>query len=169
MAKTLNFKMQKQILSLWCWAAVAASVCDFYKDARYGSQCALVSREIPGNYDCCQSCRDDGENSVCNRGMNLGDALWDCQHALQVDSDPADFAMVVAELNAEHPVACNVYWNGGMVHALVIYGYTDDGLLLIADPEKPGTLVTISSDFIYSTTYDAAAETGNITEVFRTL
>lgn len=171
MGKILDFKIQRQVLSQWCWAAVAASVCDFYDDTSYGSQCLFVSKEIPGNFDCCQSSQDDGENSACNRGMNLGDALWDCHHGLKVDADPADFSMVVDELNAEHPVACNVYWKDGTVHALVICGYTDDGVLLIADPEKPGTLVSINSDFIYSTTYtdELGAKTGNITELFRTL
>jgi hypothetical protein len=169
MGKTLDFKMQRQQLSLWCWAAVAASVCDFYSDSSYGSQCLFVSNEIPGNFDCCVSARDDGEGSVCNRAMNLGDALWDCHHGLKVDPDPADFSMVVEQLNEGHPIACNVHWKDDTVHALVIHGYTDDGTMLIADPEKPGTLVSINRDFIYSTTYEAGAKAGNITELFRTL
>jgi hypothetical protein len=167
MANTLNFRIQQQSLSEWCWAAVAASVCDFYQDPGYGSQCAFVS-SVTGLGDCCQSCQDDGEASVCNQPYNLGSALWKCHHGLKVRPDPPDFGQVKVELDAGRPVACNVYWDNGSAHALVIAGYTDDGLLLISDPEKPGTLVSINSDFIYSTTYDAGAETGKITEVFRT-
>ncbi len=167
MAKTLQFKIQPQALSQWCWAAVAASICDFYKDSTYGSQCQFVS-SVTGLGDCCQSCQDDGEASPCNRPYKLGSALWECHHGLKVRPDPADFDQVKLEIDAGHPIACNVSWPDGNAHALVISGYTDGGLLLIADPEKPGTLVSISSDFIYSTTYDAVEKTGKITEIFRT-
>src|SRR5215472_9392812 len=156
MEKTLQFKMQRQILSQWCWAAAAASVCDFYEDASYGSQCAFVS-SVTGLGDCCQSCQADGEASVCNQPYNLGSALWESHHGVKVKPDSPDFGKVKGEIEAERPVACNVYWADGSAHALAIYGYTDTDLLLIADPEKPGTAVSIGSDFIYSTTYDAAA------------
>ena len=167
MGKTLAFKMQRQRLSRWCWAATVASVCDFYKDASYGSQCAFVSAET-GLGDCCQSCQEDGEASRCNRPHYLGSALWDSRHGVKVAPDLPDLEQVKREIDASHPVACNTFFNDGDVHALVICGYTDDGLLFIADPEKPGTLMTINSDFIYSATHDTGSETGRIREVFRT-
>lgn len=168
MSKILAFKMQRQALSGWCWAAAAVSISDFYGDASCGSQCELVTR-VTGFPDCCQSCQDDGENSVCNQGHDLGGALWECHHGVKVNPDTPDHGKITAQIDAGHPVACNVIWDDASAHALVICGYTEDGMLQIADPEKPGTFVTINNDFVYSTTYDGGiSESGKIKEVFRT-
>jgi hypothetical protein len=167
MSKNLDFRIQRQVLSNWCWAATVASIADFYNDPSYGSQCKLVSR-LTNLGDCCESVKRDGENSVCNQAHDLGGALWDCNHGVRVNPDPPKWDKIVAEIEKERPAACNVLWEGGGAHAMVISGYTDEGMLQIADPEKPGTHVSINRDFVYSATYGSASKNGRIEQIFRT-
>jgi len=167
MAKTLTFRIQQQVLSNWCWAATTLSIVRFYKDPNQDSQCEFVSK-VTYLPDCCQSCHDDGENSVCNQTFDLGSALWQCGHGVTTSPESPKWDIVVEQIDNDHPVACNVIWDDGGAHAIVICGYTDDGMLLIADPEKPGTLITVNKDFIYSANYEARTQSGKIKETFRT-
>src|SRR4051795_10347923 len=48
----VDFEMQHQCHSSWCWAAVAASVAGFYNESSTFTQCQIADLELHRN-DCC--------------------------------------------------------------------------------------------------------------------
>ena len=55
-----------------------------------------------------------------------------------------DFSDIQTEIDGERPIAVSVLLHDAAAtnHAIVIYGYQDDGTLNIADPMQPDSQIT---------------------------
>ncbi len=71
----LDFWMQHQQQTNWCWAAVATSVSHFFNPASTWTQCAVANGELNRN-DCCGS----GASGPCNVYGFLGSSLTRVGH-----------------------------------------------------------------------------------------
>jgi hypothetical protein len=66
----LNFAMQTQLQSEWCWAATSSSVSHFYDLASTFTQCSIVNNQ-QNQMTCCA----DGSTPQCNTPWYLNQAL----------------------------------------------------------------------------------------------
>ncbi|MFE7649257.1 papain-like cysteine protease family protein [Streptomyces phaeoluteigriseus] len=118
--KELQFTLQGQQQSNWCWAATAASTADYYQPVPVHPQCFLVE-DMFGDSDCCS----DGSTEACNKPAYMNHALEQVGHYAHADSGSAAFAAVAGEIDAERPVIANIDWLGGGTHFPVITGYLE--------------------------------------------
>lgn len=135
-AKTLNFAMQAQKQTQWCWAAVSASVADYYGTAGF-TQCDLAtwaaSTRGVANANCCK----DGSSSDCNKPFTLDTALKHVGHLNAMTDGASTLPKVQSEIDGKHPLGVRVGWTGGGGHFLVIDGYDTtvaDPKIALADP-----------------------------------
>ena len=132
--RILVFDMQHEEQNNWCWAAVAASVGNYYAEEEEWDQCTVANRELRRE-DCC----GDGAAGPCNVYGYLASAL-NRVHCLQnwAIAHRATFDMVVGEINAGRPVCVRVAWRGGGAHFVAITGYSDPdpaiAQVLVQDP-----------------------------------
>jgi len=153
----LPLSIQKQECGEWCWAAVAVAIGTFYEDEDCPKkQCALVNQVLQLTKDCCTECRCTTDPfDSCNQPENLGDVLGQYKHCRDGNNGVASmqFSEIQQEINDGHPIAVSVQLNDSAAsgHAVVIYGYTADKRVFVADPMKPtGTLITVSFDDLTS-------------------
>lgn len=150
MPANLLFQLDEQNCTEWCWAAVATGIGEFYHDADCPQQqCQLVSNILQVGKDCCENCNcSAATREPCNQPQNLGFVLNQIRHGRD-DNDGLPImklSEIQKEINAGRPIAVSVEWQEPAApgHAIVIHGYTDDGMLLIADPMAPrGTTITV--------------------------
>jgi hypothetical protein len=117
--RSLNFNMETQERTQWCWAAVAVSVSRFYQPSSTFTQCRVANLEL--NTDVC--CAD---LSACNLDNPLETALDKVGHFRDIEFEPLPFADVESEITAVHPVGCRIGWFGGGGHFVVIHGASVD-------------------------------------------
>lgn len=123
----LNFNMQAQQQTNWCWAAVATSVALFYNPSSTWTQCTLVNAEL-GETTCCSN----GGSAACNKPWYLDKAL---QRVGQLDSwssGAMSFANVRAEIDNSRPLGVRIGWSGGGGHFVVVDGYLNDASQQVA-------------------------------------
>jgi hypothetical protein len=141
----IEFEMQPQCHSSWCWAAVAASVSTFYKEAATFTQCHIANLELHRD-DCCSvECHvDDVE---FNRPHTLPLNRVGCLDQW-VRDERATRTQLQQELAAGRPVCARVLWSSGEAgdelapgiggagaHFVTIVGYLPDlDKLAIEDP-----------------------------------
>ena len=133
----LPFQIQDQQQTSWCWAAVAASVTDYFhmvNGAEVKAQCELASKYAKPS-DCCADPSADG----CDCPGVLETVLDDMVHC-QGASGAVGFDDIVTEIGTRKcPVCCKIAWpddaNG---HYVVIMGCHDDGSkdVIVLDPIK---------------------------------
>lgn len=121
LSKKLNFNMQAQTESNWCWAATSCSVSMFYWTGSTWTQCKVACEEL-GRTDCCLS----PVPSACNVPWYLDRALTRTNNFVSI-TGPISYANVKAEIDAGRPVGARVGWSGGGGHFMVIYGYSTAG------------------------------------------
>ncbi len=128
---SVDFTMQHQQQSKWCWAATSTSVAHFFKPSTGWTQCK-VANHIKGRSDCCGS----GASGPCNDGDSLEDALNVVDHLNYVEGDAASYDNVQGMIAAGLPVPVRTAWSGGGAHFIAIVGYeeAEERLLTIADP-----------------------------------
>ncbi|QLY28344.1 fascin domain-containing protein [Nocardia huaxiensis] len=139
----LDFRMQHQQQTQWCWAATAASVELFYNPASQWTQCAVVDAEV-GRSDCC-----GGAGSVypCNQPWWLDRALQRVGHYNQI-MGPMTTLQLATELTHALPVGTRVGWAGGGGHFMVLRArFVADGVeyVSVADPWYGDSDVTDAS------------------------
>jgi hypothetical protein len=128
------FEIQPQIGANWCWAAVTASVFDFY--GGLVTQCELADQftSTAANVSCC----DSPLPGVCDHPDSTQDALNGLGILEQHHKRPLTLAEVTGQIDIGRPVALYIKWAGGGAHAIVISGYvvTNAGatLLIVEDP-----------------------------------
>jgi ABC-type bacteriocin/lantibiotic exporter with double-glycine peptidase domain len=143
--KKLDFVMQPQEQTEWCWAAVAASIANFYARNNQSKQCDVVNKTLRRT-DCCR----DGSSDFCNQQVDVDTALSRVGHLQRKQPGQPDFNIVVAEMNAGRPLAVRILWSGGGGHVIVVYGATNDRKVNVADPENANDMVLIPfDDFVY--------------------
>lgn len=135
-AKTLNFAMQPQKQTQWCWAAVSASVATYYGSDDF-TQCDLAtwaaSTRGVANANCCK----DGSSSDCNKPFTLDTALTHVGHLNAMTEGASTLPAVQGQIDGKHPLGVRVGWTGGGGHFLVIDGYDTtvaDPKIALADP-----------------------------------
>lgn len=147
----LNFVMQRQLETNWCWAAVSASVCDFFGGPNGPSgtpwkQCEIVN--VAHNLlTCCQ----DGSTYQCNQDGMLDQGLVIVSHLAGPALGRAeDFAYVQQEIDGGRPVGVRILWTQGDAHAVIISGYDD---------QNGGQMVEVEDPWYGHSTYDIASFT----------
>jgi hypothetical protein len=114
----LNFPMQQQQMSEWCWAAVASSTSVFFRDPSVWRQCDLASDQLSVP-NCCTAM-----SVACNRQWLLEAALSRIAHLNAVRGVPGSLSAVSGEIDAGRPVGARIQWRGsGAGHFVVVEGY----------------------------------------------
>ena len=127
---SIDFKMQKQEHSDWCWSAVATSV-DRYFDANSAwCQCRLASKMAKIEklkVTTCGSCQKRKPiPEACNRPWYLEKALK-IVHRLRGKPRPGflSFSQILKKIEAGRPICVMVLWGKEAVgHYVVISGCT---------------------------------------------
>ena len=130
--RRLDFCMQHQQQSNWCWAAVATSVALFFDPASTWTQCEVANRHCQRT-DCC----DPGQPNPCNQRKNLQGPLGFTGHL-----DPpfiaraARFGEVETRVDAATVVCARTVWSGNRgAHFVAIIGYLRSfDMLAVDDP-----------------------------------
>jgi hypothetical protein len=121
LAKVLSFKIQPQVHSDWCWAAVSASVAAFYNPASPWTQCQVVDKE-KGRTDCCAN----GASAKCNVQWYLEKALTRVKHLNTVTGGASSLPSIKTEVDGDRPLGVRTAWSRGGAHFMVVQGY-DEG------------------------------------------
>jgi hypothetical protein len=137
----LDFTMQRQEQTQWCWAATSVSVAAHYDPHGRWSQCAMVNAE-KGLDICCR----DGGGEACNKPNVLDGPLKRAEIFDHKEPAPAAFDAVRREIDAGRPLAWRIGWEGGGGHFAVIEGYqrTGEPWVAVEDPHWGATDLPVS-------------------------
>lgn len=133
----LDFDMEPQRHSNWCWAAVAASVAAYYDNGTYKKQCEIAALDLDRS-DCCA--HDCGAKDVkCNVTNVFGSPLNRVRCLQRVERfKQATPSQVLEELEAGRPICVRTVWPGGGAHFVAIVGSWLDAegtsMLALDDP-----------------------------------
>ena len=117
----LDFEIQQQERTKWCWAAVAASVARYYDPLSEFTQCSVASGELMQNC-CCSDPKPDPD--PCNVYGYLMSSLFRVGHFKKwVAQRPANADEIIGEIGPQRPLCARIVWNGGGAHLVVIAGY----------------------------------------------
>lgn len=138
----LDFTMQAQLQTQWCWAATSVSVSRFYQPGSTWTQCELVN-EIRGQTTCCT----DGSSAACNQPNVLTTPLEEVDCLDRWQGGSVDWSTITGEIDAGRPLAFRIGWNGGGGHFAVIEGYQRIGEQWVAvdDPWYGASDVAVST------------------------
>jgi hypothetical protein len=127
-----NFVVQDQEQTNWCWAAISASIAEFFGSS-FWTQCKIASEEL--GVDCSRA----SNKNTCNRQWSLDAPLRLVGHLDQMVERSCNLAEVIEEINAGRPLCCRIaYRRSGGGHFVAIGGWsnTSDGksYLQVHDP-----------------------------------
>ncbi|MEB0048689.1 MULTISPECIES: papain-like cysteine protease family protein [unclassified Pseudomonas] len=122
-AASLNFNMQPQTQSNWCWAAVSASVGNYYGTGSW-TQCGVATAALDRN--CCN------QPGPCNVYGYLDSALTITRSYNGMNQGSLQLSAIENQICMGRPIGLRCAWYGGGAHFLTIYG-TNGNYLLIAD------------------------------------
>jgi hypothetical protein len=126
----INFAMQHQEQTNWCWAAVAASVSAFFNPNTTWTQCAIVNAEL-GRSDCCTN----GSSANCNKPWYLDRALTRTGNFVSMSSGAGTLGDVSQEIDNNRPLCVRIGWNGGGGHFVALDGYNrTSNMVAVDDP-----------------------------------
>lgn len=152
----LNFTIEQQQCSEWCWAAVTAAVCRCYGDSTPTQQCEVANIVLRLSIDNCTECDCQQDPfAICNQPRNLASALDRVQHDRGNPVDgiaTLELSDVKSEIDQGHPIVVRVALDDPVAggHAVAIYGYTDDGMVSIADPMHAKDKISVGfDDFVH--------------------
>lgn len=132
-SRNLDFRMQHQSHSNWCWAAVATSVARFYDSKSNWTQCRVANRSL-GMRSCCGK----GVGRKCNSIGHLQDTLKLVGHGERPAyiEGKISFSRARREIDAGRPVGVRTQWRGSEIgHVLAIVGYHSGlEMLTVVDP-----------------------------------
>ncbi|MDP9865780.1 MULTISPECIES: papain-like cysteine protease family protein [Streptosporangium] len=130
----LDFAMQYQEQTYWCWSATAVSVAAFFNPATTWTQCSMVNAEFGLNTCCGPAASDTGS---CNKPWYTDKALSRVGHYRDWLAGALSLNQIRVELQAPSPIGVRVQWRGGGGHAVVVRGcYNSGGVdyVSVADP-----------------------------------
>lgn len=131
----LNFTIEPQVQSNWCWSAVAVSIGNYYKTGSW-TQCGVASAHL--DRECCKQPRP------CNIPSNLDGALKITRSFSGMLLTRLQPDVIEQQIRLGRPIGLRCAWNGGGAHFMVIYGF-DNSHVMIADSIYGDTV-----HFIYS-------------------
>jgi Papain-like cysteine protease AvrRpt2 len=132
----LNFDIQKQEKTQWCWAAVTSSICGFYQDTNAPTQCALANQFLGAGEDCCQTDASD----LCDVSFPVDIALNSLGHMVQPTLGVVSFEDLNSEITEnQRPVVARITFSDFPASHFVVVigcGINANGaqMLKIADP-----------------------------------
>jgi hypothetical protein len=137
----LDFTMQNQRETLWCWAATTVSVSAYYDPHSEWTQCTMVNAEKR-----LSTCCEDSSGDECNQTSVLDAPLSRADVLDHKERGPVGYDLIRREIDAGRPLAFRVRWGGGGGHFAVIEGYQSlgDEWVSIEDPEPGYTAVDLS-------------------------
>jgi hypothetical protein len=149
-SRLLNFSIQRQQQSEWCWAAVAASIEKFFNPASAIEQCDIANKVLPKSQRPKTDCGCCCEPEACDQPAELETALKKI-HKWRTTLDKSAtvtgtlaFDEIVREIDQGRPVCAGISWNGGGGHFVVLRGYRQltSGVcqVYVADPLNPSSL-----------------------------
>ena len=119
----LNFNMQRQLQTNWCWSAVSTSVSLFYNMASTWTQCNLVDAEL-NQTTCCSN----GASTACNKPWRLQNALTRTNNFAGWQPGVLSGTQISAQLSNSTPIGVRIGWAGGNSgHFIVISGTSTVG------------------------------------------
>lgn len=125
----LNFTMQQQTQSNWCWAAVSASVARFFSSTTTWTQCKVANTQL-GRTDCCGT----GASGPCNVYGYLDKGLDEVGHFDHMDSGTTAYQTLRDQVRGGKPVGIRVEWSGGGAHFIAAVGADPGDYVLVGDP-----------------------------------
>lgn len=144
MSKDLNFTMQQQQQSEWCWAAVSTSAALFYNPASPWTQCTLVNAQL-NQTTCCQG----GSASPCNQPWFLESALQATGNLDHFSTGSEPLPSVENQIAKGAPLGVRIGWQGGGGHFIAVVGYDDSQpgaeTVTVADPLYGPSIVSYST------------------------
>jgi hypothetical protein len=159
--KLLRFRIQRQEHSEWCWAAVAASINNYFDPASKLEQCTVANRvlrhkiDFPDDECCggCDGCKCCCHPHLCNRPEELEEALKKIYKWRNTLERALRFDEVQREIDNGRPIGVGITWISGNDapgsssngHFVVIRGYRilSNGArqVYVADPLNASGLV----------------------------
>ena len=145
-AYSLNFVMQPKEQTYWGWAAIAASLKQFYEPSATLTQCELASTAFGIN--CCT----DGESPECNQSAKMEDILASQGLLQETVNSALTLPELISLLYAAQPVVVEIVSSDGQTMIpLVIFGYNNENpaeaTITIADPFGGMISVVLFSQF----------------------
>lgn len=120
---SIDFVMQAQCFSKWCWAASAASVSAYYDVNTAWQQCTLAI-QVLHRPDCCdRPCHQD--SAPYNVINTLGSPLHRVHCLAFVRFRKAMRHEVQQELRSKRPLCARTEWFGGSGHFVAIVAYSE--------------------------------------------
>ena len=156
----IDFSMQPQQQSNWCWAATATSVALFYQPGSGWQQCGVANGEL-ARTDCCGA----GASGACNVYGFLDQALTVVGHFDHWVGGIATTAQIENEITFTRPLGIRVAWSGGGAHFLVIKGQYSAGGIDYVSVDDP---IYGRSDVNYATLQTAYKGSGTWTHTYYT-
>jgi hypothetical protein len=155
----LNFAMQAQQQTQWCWAAVSVSIAAYYDPGTSWTQCQMAGAEL-NQATCCEN----GSSSECNQPWYLDKALERAGALASMNAPPSSgVGEEPDEIQAGRPVCVRIGWSGGGGHFVVIEGYRYDlEQVAIDDPWHGASDVPVNT---FRTAYQGS---GSWTHTYRT-
>lgn len=162
----LNFLMQPQQQPEWCWAAIGASVAQFFQDSPALTQCQIVNSCL-GKTTCCS----DGAGVECDQTFYLEKSLGVGGNFVNVMEGAQTLETIRAQISGGNPMCARIQWSSGGAHFIVIAGVGPDSpqgddqtLITVEDPE----LSAGSSQITYQTLKSGYRGTGTWTHSYFT-
>jgi len=158
----LNFTMQDQSQTLWCWAATTVSVSAYYDPQSDWTQCTMVNAEKELT-TCCR----DGSSDACNQENVLDKPLSRADVLDHKQRGSVGYDVIREEIDAGRALALRIRWSGGGGHFVVIEGYQSfgDEWVAIDDPDPGYTAVDLSFSALTGGMY---RQTGSWTHTYFT-
>jgi hypothetical protein len=134
--RKLEFIMQDQLHSNWCWAAVTASVAHYYKHRAKPTQCMIVNQEFERD-DCCNA-SGKSPSVTCDVPHVLGAPLYriSCAENLGFEGQMA-LEDIKREIDRQRPICARVLWTtddgkrgASGAHFVAIGGYLPETKML---------------------------------------
>lgn len=127
----LNYVSEQQLLSKWCWAAIAVSMSHYYYKEKWRQEEVATTLL---KFDC-QLFRDSHEVAeACNKDLLLNDALQLTQTYSHWSPGRPAFERIKHEIHCGRPLCPRIEWRNGGAHYVVVKGYNEnEQSLLIAD------------------------------------
>lgn len=144
--QNVNFVMQHQEQTMWCWSAATVSVSKFYDPASPWTQCSLANAELNRN----DACVPAGKESPANQGRWPDTALQRVGNFRERLNDALSTTQLGAELAKSAPVVVNIAWRdqNGFIwggHIVAVRGRSvRDGVewVSVGDPWSGDTDIT---------------------------
>jgi len=147
----LNFNMEAQTQSNWCWAATSKSVSFFYSALlNPWTQCKIASSELG------QTCCTSPVPGPCNVPWYLDKALTRTKNFVQLIYGTMTWEAVKAQIDAGLVVGTRIGWSGGGGHFMAIYGVSkvfNTKYFHIDDPIYGKSVLTVNQ---FSTNYQGS-------------